>query len=57
MIAIAEERFCDQQKAKRWLSASKSRFSGNSPFAMLFTFQGSHLVEETLFQVAEGFIF
>ncbi|WP_442963230.1 MbcA/ParS/Xre antitoxin family protein [Pseudomonas sp. OV226] len=54
---MADQRFCDQQKAKRWLSASKSRFSGNSPFAMLFTFQGSHLVEETLFQVAEGFIF
>lgn len=57
VIAIAEELFGDQQKAKRWLSTSKSRFSGKSPFAMLCTFQGSQLVEEVLFQAAEGFTF
>ncbi|MGO4102039.1 antitoxin Xre/MbcA/ParS toxin-binding domain-containing protein [Pseudomonas sp. TAF7] len=57
IIAIAEEVFGDQQKAKRWLSTSKSRFSGRRPFTMLCTLPGSHLVEETLLQAAEGFTF
>lgn len=57
IIAIDEELFGNQQKAKRWLSTSKSRVSGKSPFAMLCTLEGSHLTEETLFQAAQGFIF
>lgn len=57
IIAMTEALFGNQQKATRWLSTSKSCFSGKSPFAMLCTFQGCHLVEERLFQTVEGFTF
>lgn len=57
IIAMAQTLFGDDEKAKRWLFESKDRFSGKSPVAMLSTTQGTHLVEEVLIQVAEGFVF
>lgn len=55
--AMAEVIFGDAEKAKHWLSTPKSRFSGSSPYAMLSTIQGTHLVEEMLIQAAEGMSF
>lgn len=57
IIAMAQTLFGDDEKAKRWLSKPKDRFSGKSPIAMLSTIQGTRLVEEMLIQVAEGLVF
>ncbi|MNI77164.1 hypothetical protein D3C73_1334410 [compost metagenome] len=57
IIAMAVTLFGSNEKAKRWLSKPKDRFLGKAPFAMLSTFQGTRLVEEMLFQVAEGIAF
>ena len=57
IIAMAQTLFVDDEKAKRWLSKSKHRFSGKSPIAMLSTTQGTRLIEEMLIQTAEGFVF
>lgn len=57
VISIAEALFGDEDNVRRWLSKFKSRFSGKSPFAMLSTIQGTHLVEEVLLQASEGFTF
>ncbi|WP_025130870.1 antitoxin Xre/MbcA/ParS toxin-binding domain-containing protein [Pseudomonas sp. PH1b] len=53
-IALAESFFGDTEKAMRWLSKPKSRFSGKTPIEMLSTTVGSHLVEELLTQATEG---
>jgi putative toxin-antitoxin system antitoxin component (TIGR02293 family) len=55
--AMAETIFGDKDKARRWLSKPKTRFDGASPASMLTTFQGCHLVEEMLIQIAEGYAF
>jgi putative toxin-antitoxin system antitoxin component (TIGR02293 family) len=57
ITAMAETLFEYNEKAKRWLSKSKDRFSGKSPLAMLSTLQGTRQVEEMLIQVAEGLAF
>jgi putative toxin-antitoxin system antitoxin component (TIGR02293 family) len=57
VISMAEALFGDEDKARRWLAKFKSRFSGKSPFAMLSTTQGTHMVEEVLLQASEGFTF
>jgi len=57
IIAVAQTLFGDDEKAKHWLSKSKDRFSGKSPFAMLSTIQGTRRVEEMLIQLAEGLAF
>ncbi len=57
VIAMAQTLFADDEKAKRWLSKPKDRFSGKSPIAMLSTIQGTHQVEEMLIQLAEGLAF
>lgn len=57
ITAMAMTLFGSDEKAKRWLSKPKDRFSGKAPFAMLSTFQGTRLVEEMLIQAAEGFAF
>jgi len=54
---MANALFGNDEKAKRWLSKPKDRFSGKSPVAMLSTLQGSRQVEEMLIQLAEGFTF
>ncbi|MHC8379226.1 antitoxin Xre/MbcA/ParS toxin-binding domain-containing protein [Pseudomonas sp. MDT1-16] len=53
-IALAELFFGDTEKAMRWLSKPKSRFSGKTPIEMLSTTAGSHLVEELFTQATEG---
>lgn len=57
IIAMAGTLFGNDEKAKRWLSKPKERFSGKAPFAMLSTLPGTRLVEEMLIQVAEGIAF
>ncbi|MNN59486.1 hypothetical protein D3C81_1746040 [compost metagenome] len=54
---MADAVFGNDEKAKRWLSKPKDRFSGRSPMAMLSTVQGTRQVEETLIQLAEGYAF
>lgn len=57
ITAMADAVFGNPDKAKRWLSKPKERFSGVSPLAMLATVQGTRQVEEMLIQMAEGFAF
>jgi putative toxin-antitoxin system antitoxin component (TIGR02293 family) len=57
ITAMADAVFGNEEKAKRWLSKPKDRFSGLSPIAMLSTVQGTRQVEETLIQMTEGFAF
>ncbi|MHC8314305.1 antitoxin Xre/MbcA/ParS toxin-binding domain-containing protein [Pseudomonas sp. LB3P31] len=57
ITAMADAVFGNDEKAKRWLSKPKERFSGSSPMAMLSTVQGTRQVEEALIQMAEGFSF
>jgi len=57
ITAMANALFGNDEKAKRWLSKPKERFSGKSPVAMLSTIQGTRQVEEMLIQLAEGFTF
>lgn len=57
ITAMADVLFGNDEKAKRWLSKPKDRFSGKSPMAMLSTIQGTRQVEEMLIQLAEGFTF
>ncbi|MHC8376174.1 antitoxin Xre/MbcA/ParS toxin-binding domain-containing protein [Pseudomonas sp. MDT1-16] len=57
ITAMAEALIADHEKAKRWLSESKDRFSGKSPREMLSTVEGARRVEEMLIQIAEGFAF
>ncbi|RKS27960.1 putative toxin-antitoxin system antitoxin component (TIGR02293 family) [Pseudomonas sp. WPR_5_2] len=57
IIAMAVTLFGSNEKAKRWLSKPKDRFSGKPPFAMLSTFLGTRLVEEMLIQTVEGIAF
>ncbi len=54
---MAEVLFESDEKAWRWLSKPKTRFSGKSPIAMLSTSQGTRQVEEMLIQLAEGLVF
>lgn len=54
ITAMAEVLFESDEKARRWLSKPKARFSGKSPIAMLSTSQGARQVEEMLIQLAEG---
>lgn len=57
IIATAQVLFGDDEKARRWLSKSKHRFSGKNPVGMLSTTQGTRLIEEMLIRMAEGFVF
>jgi putative toxin-antitoxin system antitoxin component (TIGR02293 family) len=57
IAAMAETIFGDRDKAKRWLSKPKERFSGEAPLAMLASIQGTRQVEEMLLQLAEGYSF
>lgn len=52
--SMAEAVFGSNDKASRWLSKPKKRLSGMAPLELLTTQQGTSLVEEMLFQVAEG---
>jgi putative toxin-antitoxin system antitoxin component (TIGR02293 family) len=54
IVTMAEVLFGNRKKARRWLSKSKERFSGEKPIALLSTSQGTRLVEEMLIQVSEG---
>ncbi len=55
-LVMAELLFGSRDKAKRWLSKPKDRFSGNSPLQMLTSTAGACLVEELMTQLAEGFV-
>jgi putative toxin-antitoxin system antitoxin component (TIGR02293 family) len=57
VTAMAEVSFGDGQKAQRWLSKPKARFSGKHLITLLATSQGTRLVEQLLIQVAEGLAF
>ncbi|GAB3375662.1 antitoxin Xre/MbcA/ParS toxin-binding domain-containing protein [Azotobacter armeniacus] len=54
ITAMAEAVFGDREKAKRWLTKPKERFSGLTPMQMLTTQQGTSQVEEMLLQIVEG---
>lgn len=56
-VVLAELLFGSRDKAQRWLSKPKDRFSGNSPLQMLTSTAGTWLVEELMTQLAEGFVF
>ncbi|WP_459705645.1 antitoxin Xre/MbcA/ParS toxin-binding domain-containing protein [Stutzerimonas marianensis] len=56
-LVVAEILFGSRDKAQRWLSKPKDRFSGNSPLQMLPSTAGAWLVEELMSQLAEGFVF
>lgn len=43
--------------ARRWLSRPMSAFDGRTPYAMIETTPGMHLVEERIIQGIEGFVF
>jgi uncharacterized protein (DUF2384 family) len=51
---MAEVIFGDAGKARNWLSTPISRFSGETPNAILSTFPGMRLVEDMLLQITEG---
>ncbi|WP_440466132.1 antitoxin Xre/MbcA/ParS toxin-binding domain-containing protein [Pseudomonas sp. YH-1] len=53
--SMAEAIFGNTDKASRWLSRPKKRFSGMAPLHLLTTQQGTSQVEEMLIQIAEGF--
>ncbi|PWY36400.1 antitoxin Xre/MbcA/ParS toxin-binding domain-containing protein [Pseudomonas sp. RW409] len=53
--SMAEVIFGNTDKASRWLSKPKKRFSGMAPLHLLTTQQGTSQVEEMLIQIAEGF--
>lgn len=55
-VVVAELLFGSREKAQRWLSKPKDRFSGNSPLQMLTSTAGAQLVEELMAQLAEGFV-
>lgn len=55
-IVVAESLFGSRDKAQRWLSKPKNRFSGHSPMQMLTSTAGAWLVEELLTQLAEGVV-
>lgn len=55
-LVVAKLLFGSAEKARRWLSKPKTRFSGHSPLQMLATTAGAGLVEELLTQLAEGFV-
>lgn len=55
-LVVAELLFGSRDKAQRWLSKPKDRFSGNSPLQMLTSTAGAWLVEELMTQLAEGFV-
>jgi putative toxin-antitoxin system antitoxin component (TIGR02293 family) len=54
LAALAEKVFGDSKTGMHWLRASKKRFHGRAPIAMMETEAGSRLVEETLYQIDEG---
>ncbi|ARN43501.1 TPA: antitoxin Xre/MbcA/ParS toxin-binding domain-containing protein [Pseudomonas aeruginosa] len=55
-VVVAEFLFGSRDKAQRWLSKPKDRFSGNSPLQMLASTAGAQLVEELMTQLAEGLV-
>ncbi|MFC4862327.1 antitoxin Xre/MbcA/ParS toxin-binding domain-containing protein [Pseudomonas sp. MAHUQ-62] len=55
-LVVAELLFGSRDKARRWLSKPKARFSGKSPLQLLTSSAGAGLVEELLTQLAEGFV-
>lgn len=55
-VVVAEILFGSRDKAQRWLSKPKDRFSGNSPLQMLTSSAGAQLVEELMTQLAEGLV-
>ncbi|EMO4459445.1 DUF2384 domain-containing protein [Pseudomonas aeruginosa] len=55
-VVVAEFLFGSRDKAQRWLSKPKDRFSGNSPLQMLASTAGTQLVEELMTQLAEGLV-
>lgn len=55
-VVVAEFLFGSRDKAQRWLSKPKDRFSGNSPLQMLASTAGAQLVEKLMTQLAEGLV-
>ena len=54
VYALAVGVFGNPEKARRWLSKPKLRFSEQTPLAMLRTDLGGRQVEEMLIQIDEG---
>ena len=46
--------FGDPEKARRWLGKPKHRFEERSPLQLLRTDTGARMVEEMLWQIADG---
>jgi putative toxin-antitoxin system antitoxin component (TIGR02293 family) len=50
----ADRVFGSPERADHWMRTPNSKFSGQTPFALLKTDTGSALVDETLFQIEHG---
>lgn len=54
-VALHADRvFHDRERAQDWLNHPNTKFSGQTPFSLLKSEAGYHLVEETLFQIEHG---
>jgi putative toxin-antitoxin system antitoxin component (TIGR02293 family) len=47
--------FGSVDKAKRWLTRPKRQFGDRTPLDLLRTDAGGHLIQEAMWQIAEGF--
>jgi len=54
IAALAEHVFGDGERSWRWLRASKRQFHSRSPLQLVATEAGARLVEELLYEIAEG---
>jgi putative toxin-antitoxin system antitoxin component (TIGR02293 family) len=54
IAALAEQVFGDGERSWRWLRASKRQFHSRSPLQLVATEAGARLVEELLYEIAEG---
>ncbi len=54
MLAQAQNVFGGEQQALAWMRQPKQRFEGRTPFEMLTTESGGHLIEEMLMQIDQG---
>jgi putative toxin-antitoxin system antitoxin component (TIGR02293 family) len=54
IAALAEQVFGDGERSWRWLRASKRQVHSRSPLQLVATEAGARLVEELLYEIAEG---
>lgn len=54
IIALAQDTFAEDTKARNWLRKPNRSLRGRSPLSLLDTEEGARLVEMTLGQIAHG---